>query len=60
MEKKPKKYYQSTKEYSKKYNKDNINIQLNRDLIMKLRENLSNVTLKDYLEKIIKEKLDQN
>ena len=60
MEKKTKKYYQSTKEYSKKYNKDNINIQLNRDLIMKLRENLSNVTLKDYLEKIIKEKLDQN
>lgn len=56
--KKSKKDYQSTKEYSKKYNKENINIQLNRDLITNLREKLENVSLKDYLENLIKEKLN--
>lgn len=56
--KKSKKNYQSTKEYSKKYNKENINIQLNRDLITNLRRKLENVSLKDYLENLIKEKLN--
>lgn len=57
-QKKSKKDYQSTKDYSKKYNKENINVQLNRDLILKLRQELKDETLKDYLEKLILEKLN--
>jgi hypothetical protein len=57
-QKKSKKDYQSTKDYSKKYNKENINVQLNRDLILKLRQELKDETLKDYLEKLIIEKLN--
>jgi hypothetical protein len=57
-EKKLKKDYQSTKDYSKKYNKENINIQLNRELILELRKNLGGETLKDYLENIIREKIN--
>lgn len=57
-QKKSKKDYQSTKDYSKKYNKENINVQLNRDLILKLRQELKDETIKDYLEKIIMEKLN--
>lgn len=57
MEKKKK--YKSTKIYSEKYNKLNINVQLNRELIDKVKENLTNLnmTLKEYIEKLLKEKL---
>lgn len=53
------KKYKSTKEYSKKYNKININVQLDRELILKIREKIkgSNISLKEYIENIISEKL---
>ena len=60
MEKKSKKDYQSTKEYSKKYNKDNINIQINRNLISKLRKQIGSETIKSYIENLIKEKIDND
>ena len=59
-EKKSKKDYQSTKEYSKKYNKDNINIQINRNLISKLRKQIGSETIKSYIENLIKEKIDND
>lgn len=52
-----KKKYESTKLYSDKYNKDNINVQLNRDIIKKVRDKIGDMTLKDYIEKLLKEKL---
>jgi hypothetical protein len=60
MEKKSKKDYQSTKEYSKKYNKENINIQINRSLIFKLRKQIGVETVKSYIENLIKEKIDND
>lgn len=39
-----KKKYESTKLYSDKYNSENINVQLNRELVRKLRDKI-----KDYL-----------
>ena len=51
--KKLKKDYQSTKDYSKKYNKENINIQLNRELINTLKEKTSNQPLKKTIENLI-------
>jgi hypothetical protein len=59
-EKKSKKDYQSTKEYSKKYNKENINIQINRNLISKLRKRIGSETIKSYIENLIKEKIDND
>jgi hypothetical protein len=59
-EKKSKKDYQSTKEYSKKYNKENINIQINRNLISKLRKQIGSETIKSYIENLIKEKIDND
>ena len=51
--KKSKKYYQSTKDYSKKYNKENINIQLNRLLINDLRIKFPNQSVKKIIEDLI-------
>lgn len=52
-----KKFYQSTKDYSKKYNHENINIQLNRELISKLKQSLDGVPIKHFIEKLINDKL---
>ncbi len=51
-----KKVYESKKIYSKKYNKLNINVQLNRELIDNLRKKLENqgISIKDYIENLIK------
>lgn len=51
--KKSKKDYQSTKDYSKKYNKENINIQLNRLLINDLRREFPNQSVKKIIEELI-------
>ena len=46
--------YESTKKYTKEYNKKNINIQLDRELINKIKEKLNGSSLKSYLEKLIR------
>jgi len=52
--KKKKSEYESTKLYTKSYNKKNINVQLDRDLVNLLREKISPISLKDYLEGLIR------
>jgi hypothetical protein len=52
--KKKKSEYESTKLYTKSYNKKNINVQLDRDLVNSLREKISPISLKDYLEGLIR------
>jgi len=45
----------SKRNYGDKYNKENVNVQLNRELIGKLKSKLnSNFTLKSYIENLIK------
>ena len=39
---------------TKNYNKKNINIQLDRELVNSLREKISPIALKSYLEDLIK------
>lgn len=57
---KNKKIYESVKIYSKKYNKLNINVQLNRKLIDSLKIKLNKKqSLKDYIENLIKENYDR-
>jgi hypothetical protein len=54
-EKVKKSQYESTKEYTKNYNKLNINVQLDRELINMLKDKLNgSVSLKNYLEELIK------
>jgi hypothetical protein len=50
MEKIEKKVYESKKIYGKKYNQSNINIQLDRDLVSKLRDKIGNQSVKSFLE----------
>ncbi len=58
MENKKKKTdYESTKIYTKKYNKSNINVQMDRELVSQLREKIGDVTLKSFLEEYIREYL---
>jgi hypothetical protein len=57
MEKIEKKVYESKKIYGKNYNKKNINIQLDRELVNSLREKISPVTLKEYLESFIRKSI---
>lgn len=52
-----KKIYESKKNYSKKYNKENISIQLNRSLVQKLKENIGDQSLKSYIENLIKSQI---
>jgi len=52
--KKKKSEYESTKLYTKSYNKKNINVQLDRDLVNLLRDKISPISLKDYLEGLIR------
>ena len=58
MEKKKKKTYESTKTYSLYYNKENINVQVNREIIERFKLSLSNISLKSALEELIKKELD--
>ncbi len=52
--KKIRKKYKSTDLYRKNYNKVNISVQLNRELIFKLKEHIKDGTsTKDFLEKLI-------
>lgn len=53
-EKVKKSQYESTKEYTKNYNKLNINVQLNRELIEILKSKLNGHSLKNYLEELIR------
>lgn len=54
-EKIKKSQYESTKKYTKEYNKLNINVQLDRELIKNLKDRLDgSVSLKYYIEKLIK------
>ena len=50
-----KKKYDSTKIYSQKYNKENLNVQLNRELLLKLKEKLKGKSMKEYIENLILE-----
>ena len=52
-----KKIYESKKTYSKKYNKENISIQLNRSLVQRLRENIGDQSIKSYIENLIKSQI---
>lgn len=53
MEKIEKKVYESKKIYGKKYNQSNINIQLDRELVSKLRDKIGNQSVKSFLENYI-------
>lgn len=57
MEKIEKKVYESKKVYGKKYNKSNINVQMDRELVSQLREKIGDVTLKSFFEEYIREYL---
>jgi hypothetical protein len=39
--------------YGKVYNKKNINIQLDRDLVSRVREKIENKSLKEFLENML-------
>ena len=56
---KKKSQYDSTKIYTKNYNKLNINVQLNRELIDKLKEKLNGISLKNYLKELIKKDINE-
>ena len=54
-EKMRKSQYESTKKYTKEYNKSNINVQLNRELINLIKGKLNGmVSVKSYIEDLIK------
>lgn len=57
--KKLKKDYESTKIYSKKYNKNNINVQLDRNLIYLLKDKIrdKNIPLKFFIEELIRKSI---
>jgi hypothetical protein len=45
----------SKRNYGDKYNKENVNVQLNRDLINKLKDKLNKETsIKSFIENLIK------
>jgi hypothetical protein len=49
-----KKNYPSKIKYTKKWNKENVNVSLNRDIINKLKDRLSEgQTLKSIIEELI-------
>jgi len=58
---KPKKVYESKKIFAEKYNKQNINVLVDRQLIDTLKEKLkdTNTSLKSYLENLIQSDLDK-
>ena len=54
-----KKIYESKKIYSSKYNKLHKSIRVEKELYDKLKEHLKdkNITIKDYIESLIKSKI---
>lgn len=45
----------SKRNYGDRYNKENVNVQLNRDLINQLKERLNKeTTIKSFIENLIK------
>jgi hypothetical protein len=59
MNKNDKKVYESKRIYGDKYNKENVNVQLNRELINELKDKLTkNQTMKSYIEELIKNNLN--
>ena len=59
MNKIDKKVYESKRIYGDKYNKENVNVQLNRELIDDLKKKLTkNQTMKSYIEELIKNSLN--
>jgi hypothetical protein len=57
-EKMRKSQYESTKKYTKEYNKSNINVQLNRELINLIKGKLNGmVSVKSYIEDLIKKNM---
>lgn len=56
---KNKKVYESTRIYGDKYNKVNLNVQLNRDLLTKLKDHLGGKPMKSYIENLIRISLEE-
>lgn len=48
---------ESKRKYGNKYNKTNINVQLDRELIEVVKSKLNDVTLKSYIEDLIRKNL---
>lgn len=59
MEKKKKKVYESTKVYNEKYNKQNLNVSLDRELLNRLKEHLDGKPMKSYIENLIEKSLEE-
>ena len=59
MEKIEKKVYESKRLYGKKYNQKNINVQLDRDLVSKLRDKIGEQSVKNFLEDYINNYLEK-
>jgi hypothetical protein len=60
MEKKPKKIYESKKNYAKLWNEKNINVTMDRELIEELKTKIGEQTLKSFLEDIIRKYIKQS
>lgn len=60
MEKNEKKIYESKSIYGKVYNKKNINIQLDRDLVGRIRDKIEDISLKDFLENMLEDYIKKN
>lgn len=61
MMEKSKKTYESTKNYNRIYNSNNINVQLDRNLIKELRSKMNkDSTTKSFIEELIKNYLKSN
>lgn len=60
MEKNEKKIYESKSIYGKVYNKKNINIQLDRDLVGRIRDKIEDKSLKEFLENMLEDYLKKN
>jgi hypothetical protein len=48
---------ESKRKYGKKYNKANINVQLDRELIEIVKGKLDEISLKSYIEDLIRKNL---
>lgn len=59
MKREPKKFYESKKLYSQKYNKSHSTIQIDRDLYDNLKEflNEKNISIKDFVTDLIKKSI---
>jgi hypothetical protein len=59
MKREPKKFYESKKLYSKKYNKSHSTIQIDRNLYDNLKEflNEENISIKDFVTDLIKKSI---